>query len=144
MKKFLLALFNKLTSTKHYLYKLDRNYIADIPALEGVDYRNHWVSIVGGTIKINKGYAWDGCSPKINVLGLFNIGVPDGALRCGKPFTYHASLVHDVLCQFSDIPITKAQSVAAFNHELTNVKFPLTRLYVFAVNKFGKQKFNLD
>jgi hypothetical protein len=68
-----------------------------------------WIVInENGDIKITasnpdaNGYAWDGCTPKIDILNLFSVGVPDGRVNVetGKPITYYASLVHDVLCQF--------------------------------------------
>ena len=95
-----------------------------------------------GRLIIRTGYAWDGCTPKFSILGLVVLGVPDGRLRHNVPMTYHASLVHDALCQFRhEIPITKQQVNAIFNDMLWEVGFPLRRLYVGAVNKFGPQDF---
>ena len=47
-----------------------------------------------GTITVKEGYAWDGCSPKLNVLDLFWVGTPDGAINENKPVTYYASLLN--------------------------------------------------
>jgi hypothetical protein len=33
-----------------------------------------------GRIIVAKGYRWDGCSPKLNILDLFWVGTPDGAI----------------------------------------------------------------
>lgn len=59
-----------------------------------------------GELIVMAGYSWDGNSPKINVLDLFWIGTPDGIrhVKTGKPVTYYASLVHDVLGQFKNDP----------------------------------------
>lgn len=57
-----------------------------------------------GKIIIKKGYAWDGNSPKINVLDVFWLGTPDGIIHEGKPITYYASMIHDALGQFKYYP----------------------------------------
>lgn len=73
------------------------------------------------TIKVSKGYRWDGCSPKINVFDLFWIGTPDGLIVGSErpqdgpdqdlhiPITHErvthlASCVHDVLgyCKYDE------------------------------------------
>jgi hypothetical protein len=72
-------------------------------------------------IRVSKGYRWDGCSPKINVLDLFWIGTPDGLIvGSERPLqgpdldshipitdervTHLASCVHDVLgyCKYDE------------------------------------------
>lgn len=69
------------------------------------------------------------------MLGLFTLGMPDGRLHLGKPITYHASLVHDVLCQYkSAIPIRKAQTVDLFSAMLRDLGFQPRWLYVQVVN----------
>lgn len=65
--------------------------------LRGVSFKNRWVCIKGGNIVIREGYAWNGCSPCISVLGLFYLGPPDGAQYLGVLATYNASLVHDAI-----------------------------------------------
>lgn len=67
--------------------------------LAGIDFENDWITIRTCNIVIKAGYAWDGCSPCISILGLLYVGTPDGAEHLGAPATYHASLVHDALCQ---------------------------------------------
>ena len=73
------------------------------------------------TIIVCRGYRWDGCSPKLNVLDLFWIGTPDGCIigserprdRKDEPtdipisqerITHIASAVHDVLgyCKYDN------------------------------------------
>lgn len=65
-------------------------------------------------IIVHKGYRWDGCSPKINILNLFWLGTPDGLVIGSERkvnnkdeeqnipikderITHYASVVHDVL-----------------------------------------------
>ena len=127
---------------KPYLYKLFHSYEYTHQALEGITFDNAWCSIDNGTIVIYEGYAWDGCSPKKDVLGLFTIGTPDGRLQEGKPITYYASLVHDALCQFrQDIDISKAQTVEIFRDMLNEAGFGLANIYAYAVDKRGPQNF---
>ena len=128
-----------------YQYCLEEDYTYCHTAFKGVSFSNGWLTIADGKITIYKGYAWDGCSPKIYVFGLFIIGTPDGALRFGKPWTYYASLVHDVLCQFRhDIPLSKEQVTQIFNDQLLEAKWPLRRPYVKAVDKLGPQNFKIS
>jgi len=52
-----------------------------------------------GILHIYKGYSWDGCSPKFNILGV-KVGVWDGYLDDnGEQILKEPSCVHDVLCQ---------------------------------------------
>ncbi len=123
-------------------YQLSKTYHYKHSIFEGITFANDWLSISDGKISIQSGYAWDGCSPKCDLFGLFTIGTPDGTLRFGKPWTYHASLVHDVLCQFRhDITLSKQQVTQIFNDQLAECQWPLRRLYVWAVNTFGPQDF---
>lgn len=91
------------------------------------------------TVKANEsGYAWDGCTPKWSLLNLVIVGVPDGHVdhRTMKPFTYHASLVHDALYQYLDsVPVPKAEIDRLFLKMLGD--FKLRRLYYLAVKYFG-------
>ena len=122
-------------------YALDSDYGYCSPLLDGIEFENEWVTIRESAIRIRAGYAWDGCSPCICVLGLFYVGTPDGAQHLGLPATYHASLVHDVLCQWrADIPVSRAQSIAIFHQLLREVRFPLAGLYAGAVFLFGPRR----
>lgn len=93
------------------------------------------------TIKANQdGYAWDGCTPKISVLGLFVLGTPDGHIdvKTGKPLTYYASLVHDAFYQYlEDIPISKRDIDKQFYIMLKDNEFPLAWIYYMAVLHLG-------
>ena len=123
-------------------YALADDYGYSSPHLAGIDFQNDWVTIRDGNIAIKAGYAWDGCSPCLSVLGLFYVGTPDGAQHLGLRATYHASLVHDVLCQWrQEIPITKAATVAVFRQLMDDVEFSLSGLYAAAVTRFGPQDF---
>ncbi len=127
---------------KVWRFQLSESYQYKHPLFEGVTFANDWVSISDGQLTIQSGYAWDGCSPKRYLFGLFTIGTPDGTLRFGKPWTWEASLVHDVLTQFrQEIPLSKQQVTQIFNDQLAESKWPLRRLYVWAVDKLGPQDF---
>lgn len=104
---------------------------------------NPWLEISeNGDIIIKgthaNGYAWDGCTPKFNIFDLFLIGTPDGRtiVNTGKPITYYASLVHDVLCQFrKDIGISRRQADKVFLIYLGD--FNLRYIYYIAVRAYG-------
>lgn len=93
------------------------------------------------TIKANEhGYAWDGCTPKISILGLAIIGVPDGHIDIDtmEPKTYYASLVHDAFYQYlRDIPVSKKEVDQLFLKMMQERAFPLARFYYSAVRLFG-------
>lgn len=123
-------------------YALGSDYGYCSPHLDGIEFENEWVTIRQSSIRIRAGYAWDGCSPCFSILGLFYLGTPDGAQHLGLPATYHASLVHDALCQWrAEIAVTRAQSIAIFHELLREVRFPLAGLYAAAVTLFGPRDF---
>jgi hypothetical protein len=107
------------------------------------EFENNWIKIENsGNITIkgsySTGYAWDGCSPKINILDLFLFGTPDGRINVntGKPVTYYASLIHDILYQFGKkIGIARKEADLLFLHYLGD--FELRYLYYAAVRLFG-------
>ena len=130
---------------KAWLYCLESDYTFKHSMLNGIEFKSKWVTISKGKMTIKACYAWDGCSPRYHVAGLFSIGVPNGILRLGKPWTYWASLVHDVLCQFRKlIKISKRVVVQIFDDILKRDKWPLRRPYVKAVDWFGPQDFLLN
>ena len=84
------------------------------------------------------GYAWDGCTPKLNIFDIALLGVPDGRtlIDSGKPITYYASMVHDILCQYQHkIGITRKQADEMFLFYLGS--FNLKYVYYFAVRAYG-------
>jgi hypothetical protein len=91
------------------------------------------------TVKANDtGYSWDGCTPKLDILNLVVVGVPDGHrdYRTQKPYTYHASMVHDALYQYLDsIPVSKSEVDLLFLKMLGD--FKLRYVYYLAVKWFG-------
>lgn len=129
-------------------YRLDRHYLHASDHLAGVTYRNEWIDIRHGAIMIERGYAWDGCSPAWRLPGGVWLGAPDGPRGVdGRPLAYHASLVHDALCQFkAEVPISKTATVALFAELLQLAGFPSWRvwLYATAVSKLGPQRFGAD
>lgn len=127
---------------KVWKFRLDESFEYIHPSLKGVEFTHDIAAISDGKITVSKGYAWDGATPKRHIFGLFIIGIPDGALRFGKPWTYHATLVHDVLTQFRhELPLSKSQATHIFNDQLKEAKWPLRKLYVLAVDKLGPQDF---
>ena len=105
-------------------------------------FESDWLSISEmGEVIVNpavKSYAWDGCTPKMSILNLFTLGVPDGHVdfRTMKEYTYDASLVHDALYQYLDsVPVPKAEIDKLFLKMLGD--FKLRWPYYLAVKYFG-------
>jgi len=118
--------------------------------------------IYGGKIvriKIKEGYSWDGCSPSIKVFG-GKFGTYDGDMvsaifltrihkvYCGEFLLggslqrlYFASLIHDVLCQYSDdlkpyTSMTQKDYDKIFFEYCKQAKFRYADLYYRAVRTF--------
>lgn len=115
--------------------------------LEGRSGDYDWLSISpDGTLTVKgsngKGYAWDGCTPKRNFLHI-TWGNFDGKLRkfdSGnyKPYTYYASMVHDVLYQYKRCaPITRKEADRIFYDLLKESKFMWAPIFYFGVRAFG-------
>ena len=126
-------------------YQLPEAYHFQSPHLQGIEFANHWVTIMDAEMVVSKLYAWDGCSPTYYVPVFGWVGTPDGKRdEKGIPQSYHASLVHDVLCQFRhDIPITKNASAFLFKNMLIRDGFhpKVAALYATMVRHFGPQDF---
>jgi hypothetical protein len=93
-----------------------------------------------GVIKVLKGYAWDGCTPKFKMFDLL-FGTPEGIphKKTLLPKTYFASLVHDALYQFLDAgsPFSRRQVDKIFLHILTEYSFAPRNIYYAMVRAFG-------
>lgn len=124
-------------------YRLADAFEASAPELIGISFKNEWVTIRHGRIRIAAGYAWDGCSPAWRLPGGIWIGTPDGPLGIdGRPVTWAASLVHDVLCQFRPqiAGLRKAATVALFRRMLSESGAGWrATVYPAAVDAFGPQ-----
>ena len=128
-----------------YIYLLTSDYTYS-SLIKGCNFENEWLRLSDdGTIVIKgsnkKGYAWDGCSLKFKVLDVY-FGTPEGVInrKTKQTKTYFASLVHDVLYQFSDdlkATITRKQTDEEFYHILKRDDFRLARLYYWFVRAFG-------
>ena len=128
-------------------YILDADYCVYHKLLRGITFRGELVTILHGRIKIEEGYAWDGCTPAIPLPFNLWIGTPDGPLcQDGRPAAYYASLVHDVLCQYAkDVPLTKTDACQIFSDMLRQRGFSPFRasIYRIAVFLFGPQSWGV-
>ena len=107
--------------------------------LKGRTFGSNWLTISGGEISIETNYAWNGCSPKFQLLDLI-IGTPDGAtnLTHGYPKAYYASMVHDALYQYkSTVPVTRKEADWLFYKMLKEENFFWAKVYYAAVRLFG-------
>ena len=93
-----------------------------------------------GRLTVTRGYAWNGCSPKVCFLDLL-LGTPDGVVDAdtGRPKTYFASMVHDALYQFlgADSPISRRQADGCFLRLMAASRFRLRYVYWLAVRLGG-------
>lgn len=97
---------------------------------------NIWMEMTRKSIIVHKGYAWDGCTPK-RWFGIW-WGTPD------FPETIVASLIHDVLLQFSKtdhFPLSKYEIDNIFKEILRRNRFSFRSLYYFGV-RIGSMIFN--
>ena len=118
--------------------------------------RGWWLMVnEKGVLIVNEKYSWDGCSPKIKLLGKV-IGVYDGPVRPAdgadqlkawkngvcvqRPVTWRASLFHDALCQFQkhpDMPFSREQIDLIFLKIMELDGFEHAKLYYRVVRLFG-------
>ena len=89
-----------------YIYCIQEDYRYQ-SSIKNRAFENEWMKlekhgavIVKGTHY--KGYAWDGCSPKMKIKDVY-LGTLEAVLcpETGQSKTYYASLIHDVFYQFS-------------------------------------------
>ncbi len=140
MKK---ATFYKYTleENKEYPFLLNKDI-----NFKGYDrFKQLLVSICAGSVTVHAGYSWDGCSVKVAQIGPIFIGTPDGF----KNQTKYASLIHDVLYQFNkeineqnNNLLTREKVDQIFYDELVKARWPLARIYWFAVRKLGGKFWN--
>ncbi|MFC2102462.1 hypothetical protein ACFLS7_05665 [Bacteroidota bacterium] len=112
--------------------------------LVGRGSSHEWLEITDdGTILVKgshlKGYAWDGCSPKVNFIDLI-IGTPDGRfdVETDKQITYYASMIHDALYQYKEeIKISRKEVDIIFKLNLKKADFVLSGIYYFFVRCLG-------
>lgn len=129
-------------------YRLEYEFRAYAPELSVIEFHNQWLFIDRGNVVISRGYAWDGCSPAWRMPGGLWIGPWDGPRGTdGRPVSWHASLVHDALCQFRPdlVGVSKDATVRIFKRMLVEAGAPgwMCSIYPWAVDYFGPQNWRL-
>lgn len=128
-----------------FVHQTDFSYQTNILLDRKCDYE--WLTISeDGTITVKgsngKGYAWDGCTPKKDLLHI-TWGNFDGKLKKFskgdyKPYTYYASMVHDVLYQYKRCaPVTRKETDLIFLQLLKEAKFMWANIFYLGVRGFG-------
>lgn len=111
--------------------------------IRGRKFENEWVKLdTNGWYIVKKGYAWNGCNPKLLLFGTFYVGTWDGFWddNLNMPVTGRASLLHDSLLQFGDeMGVLPSEAAREFCNALDRSGFFLRKLYCCAVKKFGPQ-----
>ena len=128
-----------------YLYRIEEDYVYK-SRIRKRAFENEWFKLAkDGIVTVKgsnkKGYAWDGCSPKVKLKDVY-IGTLEGVLndKTGKSKTYYASVVHDVFYQFSkDVKtfIAREEVDREFYLILRRDQFRFARAYYHAVRCFG-------
>jgi len=128
-----------------YVYCIKEDYSCQ-SSIKGREFENEWFKLArDGTVLVKganrRGYAWDGCSPKVKISDIY-LGTPEGVLnfKTRQSKTYYASLIHDVFYQFSrDIKsfVRRKEVDREFYDILKRDLFIYARLYYFGVRLFG-------
>jgi len=128
-----------------YVYCLKQDY-CHASLIKGRAFENEWFKLEpAGNVIIKgthcKGYAWDGCSPKLKMKDIY-VGTFEGVLNfdTGQSKTYYASLIHDVFYQFSrelKSFIKRREVDREFYIILKSNSFAFAGLYYIAVRLFG-------
>jgi len=134
---------------KHKVWKFVHNedftYTTNLLLNRSCDFI--WLSISdNGTITVKgshpDGYGWDGCTPKMNLLHI-TWGIFDGKLKQFgegnyKPYTYYASMIHDVLYQYKRcVPVTRKEADLIFYTMMKESGFMWAHIYYIFVRVFG-------
>ncbi len=138
------CLKNKYPKVWKFVHKKDFSYKSNL-LNRTCDF--DWLSIsVDGTITVKgtheNGYAWDGCTPKKNFLQI-TWGNFDGMLKRFdkgdyKPYTYYASMIHDVLYQYKRcVPVTRKETDKIFYHMLKDAGYCWAYIYYLGVRALG-------
>lgn len=117
-------------------------------SLTGRTFESYWLSIQPDGRMLIKGsnqggYIWDGCTPKFYIAGKLR-GTPDGRMdtTTGKPITYYASMVHDVLFHYGiqpekQLPISRHEADKLFAVLLRKAGFRWWPIYYVGVRAGG-------
>ena len=128
-----------------YIYCINEDY-AHKSFIKDREFENEWFKLEkDGTVTVRgrnrRGYAWDGCSPKIKIKDIY-FGIPEAVLNfeTGKSKTYYASLIHDIFYQFSkDVKPFISRKVVAREPYLIleRDKFKFAKVYYKTVRLLG-------
>lgn len=128
-----------------YVYCIKHDYRHQ-SSIKNRAFENEWFRLSeNGAVIVKgahyKGYAWDGCSPKIKIKDVY-LGILEGVLNfeTAQSKTYYASLIHDVFYQFSKElkPFVRRKEVdREFYAILKRDNFLFARVYYAAVRLFG-------
>ncbi|MFA5197799.1 MAG: hypothetical protein WC437_05275 [Patescibacteria group bacterium] len=128
-----------------YVYCLKEDYCYH-SSLTGHEFENDWFKLASDGVVVvkgthQKGYAWDGCSPKFKIKDWY-FGTWEAVLNfeTGQSKTYYASLVHDVFYQFAkDVRsfIKRKEVDQEFLNILKRDGLRFAKLYYIFVRLFG-------
>jgi len=109
-------------------------------------FENEWFRLdLDGKITIKgtnrRGYAWDGCSPKMKIWDVY-FGTSEAVLNddTRQSKTYYASMIHDVFYQFNkDVRsfVGRKEVDREFYNILKRDGFRFAKAYYYGVRAFG-------
>ena len=128
-----------------YVYCIIKDHLYK-SSITGRSFENEWFRLdPDGTITIKgtnrRGYAWDGCSPKIKIGDIY-FGTSEAVLNddTGQSKTYYASMIHDVFYQFNkDVRslVNREEVDSEFYNILKRDGFRFAKAYYYGVRAFG-------
>lgn len=146
----------KIGKESVYIYFLNKDYKYTPNAhynINIINFENDWIMIKNGVIRVkgtnNDGYAWNGCSPKYSICDMY-FGTPEGIINkeTKMPKTYYASMVHDILYQFSDeiskLGLKRKIADKVFYDVLNRDNFKMSYIYYLAVRLCGGKFWNKE
>jgi len=128
-----------------YVYCIKEDYPYK-SSITGRTFENEWFRLSpDGTITVKgtnkRGYAWDGCSPKMKIGDIY-FGTSEAVLNddMRQAKTYYASMIHDVFYQFNkDVKslVSRKEVDREFYNILRRDGFRFAKAYYYGVRAFG-------
>ena len=119
-----------------YKFVLKNEVMRKIDFLNGIEFYSEYLKIEYGVATIKKGYAHNGCSPKVKICGKI-FGTWDGRKNeLEDPSRWH-DIFHKYSKELAKLGIERIDVDRLFLRDMIEVEFKEARLYYNAVRAFG-------